>query len=233
MDNCPGYFGVTVMKRVLSAAAASACLLGPVAHAGIGADVSAGTPGVSGNIHLQLNPFITIRGGVNFFEFDLEEMEFDGIEYDADLGLTQVGGYLDLHPFMNGFTLSGGVLTGEREISLTARPTEDVEIGNETFTAAEVGELTGSANFGDLSYYAGFGWDSTTHGLNPIAFVIRVGVLMTDSPSVDLISTGGTLDPIIREELTSELAVEARQLEDDLEAFQFFPMVSFGIGFGF
>lgn len=221
------------MKHVIFAAAASFIALSGAAFAGVGADVSVGTPGVSGNVHMQFTPLITLRAGVNYFDFEMEDQEFDDISYDAELGFTQVGGYVDLHPFMNGFNISAGALFGERSIDLTATPMMDIEIGDQTFTAQEVGVLRGAADFGDMSYYAGIGWDSTTHGLSPISFVVRAGVLMTDSPNVSLINEGGTIDPLIQAEINAELANETAQLQTDLEDFEFFPMISIGIGIGF
>ncbi|GGY38189.1 hypothetical protein [Parvularcula lutaonensis] len=221
------------MKRLLLTAAASVAALSSSALAGIGADVSVGTPGVSGNVHYQVTPFVTLRGGANFFEFEMEDMEFDGISYDVDFGFTQLGGYVDLHPMMNGFTVTGGMLFGERQIELSATPVDPVEIGGQTFSASDVGSLVGSANFGDTSYYAGVGWDSTTHGLMPVSFVIRAGVLMTDSPEISLVNVGGSTDPIIQSQIDAEIATEINQLQSDFEDFEFYPMVSIGIGFGF
>lgn len=221
------------MKQLLLSAAASVVALSSSALAGIGADVSVGTPGVSANVHYQVTPLVTLRGGVNFLEFELEEYEFDGIEYDADLGFTQLGGFVDLHPMMNGFTISGGILVGERTIELTATPTMPVEIGGQTFDPNDVGSLVGSADFGNSSYYAGIGWDSTTHGLLPVAFVLRAGFLITDSPEIALSNVGGTVDPLIQAQIDAELANEVDQLQSDFEDFEFYPMISVGIGFGF
>ncbi len=221
------------MKRLGFAVAASAIALIASASAGIGADLSVGSPGVTANAHFQVTPFITLRGAYNFFEYELEDQDYDGIVYDADLDFTQFGGFVDVHPFMNGLTITGGLLTGGRSLDLSATPTEDVEIGDETFSPDEVGSLVGGADFGDTSYYAGVGWDTTTHGLMPIAFVLRVGLLMTDSPTIALNNVGGTLDPLIQAEIDAELEKEREQLISDFEEFEFFPMISIGIGIGF
>jgi hypothetical protein len=223
------------MKRLLLCAAASLTLAGGQAAAGIGADVSVGTPGISGNLHFQVTPLVTLRGGYNFFEFDLEDQEWDDINYDAELNFSNLGGYVDLHPMMNGFTLTAGAVVGERDVSFTSRPLEPIEIGDTFFQPEQVGELVGNTGFGDVGYYAGFGWDSTTHGLSPVSLVLRAGVLMTQAPEISLISRGGLADsdPMVRAMLDAELAQEAQSLESDFENFRFFPMISIGIGFGF
>jgi hypothetical protein len=220
------------MKTILCGAI-SALALAASAQAGVGVDVSAGTPGVSGNLHLQVTPLLTLRGGYNFFDFELDGQEYDDIVYDADLAFSQLGGFVDIHPFMNGFTVTGGVLFGERAVELTATPTENIEIGGQVFTAEEVGRLEGGADFGDQAYYAGIGWDSTTHGLMPVSLVIRAGVALTDSPAVTMRNVGGSMDPLIQAEINRELEQEVADLQSEFEDFEFFPMISVGIGFGF
>jgi hypothetical protein len=221
-----------MLKKTLIAAASTLSLLS-AAQAGIGADVTAGTPGVSGSLHFQVTPFVTLRGSYNFFEFDFDEQEIEDILYDAAVDFSQVGGFVDVHPFMNGFTVTGGVLLGERRVDLNATPTEGVEIGGFVFRPEEVGSLEGHASFGDTSYYAGIGWDSTTHGLMPVSFVVRAGVAMTDSPSVVMRNVGGIDDPMIQAEIDRALQDEIAELESDFEDFRFFPMLSVGIGVGF
>lgn len=221
------------MKHFTLAASISALVLAGAAHAGIGVDGTVGTQGLSANGHFQASPFITLRAGVNLLEFELQDMEYDDLSYDVDLNFSQFGGYVDFHPMMNGLTVTGGLLVGERSVDLISRPTTSVLIGDVSFNPDDVGELVGSADFGDTAYYAGLGWDSTTHGLLPVAFVIRAGLIVTDSPTIDLFNRGGTVDPIIQAELDAEIEREKAALQDDLEDFRFYPVISVGLGFGF
>ncbi|MCQ8184431.1 hypothetical protein [Parvularcula maris] len=221
-----------MFKKTIAATVSAAALLS-AAQAGVGADVTVGTPGVSGSLHLQVTPFVTLRGSYNFFEFDFDDQEYDDIVYDAGVDFSQVGGFVDVHPFMNGFTVTGGVLFGERRVDLSATPTEGVEIGGFIFRPEEVGSLEGDASFGDTAYYAGIGWDSTTHGLMPVSLVVRAGVAMTDSPTVFMQNVGGIDDPLIQAEIDQRLQLEIAELESEFEDFRFFPMISVGIGVGF
>lgn len=219
------------MKRVLLSASASAAALVGVASAQIGVDLSAGTPGISGNIHYRVMPMLVLRGGVNYLEFELEDQEFDDIAYDADLQFTQVGGYVDVHPFSNFFTITGGLLVGERTFELSASPTEPVEIGDTTFAPEDVGELFGNADFGDQGIYAGIGFDNTVTGRGPVTFVLRAGVIIGDDPTVDLGNRNGTLDPILQAEIDAELTEEEAQLQEDIP--NLFPVLTIGLGFKF
>ncbi|MEM9809942.1 MAG: hypothetical protein AAF788_01840 [Pseudomonadota bacterium] len=231
------------MFRNLTLALSAALTMMAPAHAGIGpqlapnigADLSIGTPGISGNVQWQVTPFVTLRGGINYFEFELDDLDFDGIEYEAEFDFTNIGLYVDFHPFMNGFTVSGGYLFGDRTINLDSRPTRAIEIGDQTFTPEEVGELLGEADFGDGGLYGGIGWDSTTRGLLPVAIVVRAGLVVTDAPDISLVSRGGLAesDPTLQARLNAELAEEIQGIEDDADSFRYYPMISVGIGFGF
>ncbi|MEO1043751.1 MAG: hypothetical protein AAFX52_15830 [Pseudomonadota bacterium] len=201
----------------------------------IGADASVGTNGANVNVQLQMNPFITLRGGYNYFEFELTDVEWDDIKYDVELDFTQPAGFVDLHPFMNGFTVTAGYYLGDRTIDFTSTPTENVEIGGQIFTPEQVGELSGSGSFGDDGVYAGIGWDTTTRGVMPVSFVVRLGVILTDPPEVELLSQGGLgdSDPNLRAFLDEQLLIEAELIEDDIENLRYYPVLSFGFGFGF
>ena len=223
------------MRRFLLSAAGAALASSAVAHAGFGVDGSLGTQGASANLHWEVTPFLKLRGGANFLEFEVSEQEFDDIEYEVELNMTQFAGYVDVHPFRNSFALTAGLLSGERTVQLLSTPNEPVEVGDLIFTPEQVGTLVGEADFGGFSYYGGIGWDSTTHGLSPVSLVIRLGVIITDSPEITLDSVGGLADtdPLLEELLDASIEQEIGQLEDDLEDFRFYPVVSIGLGFGF
>ncbi|MEM7741703.1 MAG: hypothetical protein AAF225_12995 [Pseudomonadota bacterium] len=201
----------------------------------IGADASLGTNGANVNVQLQMNPFITFRGGYNYFEFELTDVEWDDIKYDVELDFSQPAGFVDLHPFMNGFAVTAGYYLGDRTLDFTSTPTENVEIGGQIFTPEQVGELSGSGNFGSDGIYAGIGWDTTTRGVMPVSFVVRLGVILTDPPEIELRSEGGLsdTDPNLRAFLDEQLLIEAELIEDDLENLRYYPVISFGFGFGF
>ncbi len=201
----------------------------------IGADASVGTNGANVNVQLQLNPFVTVRGGYNYFEFELTNVEWDDIKYDVELDFSQPAAFVDLHPFMNGFTVTGGYMIGERSLEFTSTPTQPVEIGGVFFTPEQVGELVGSGNFGSDALYGGIGWDTTTRGVMPMSFVVRLGVILTDPPEIDIFSQGGLgdTDPNLRAFLDQQLAIEAQQVEDDLENLRYYPVLSIGFGIGF
>ena len=107
----------------------------------------------------------------------------------------------------------------------------EFDIGDRTFTVAEVGTLTGDLGFNEVAPYAGIGWGNAVSKDGRWAFMVDVGVLFQGRPDVALASTGGTLsdDPL----RTDELRREEANLEDDLGLFRFYPVISLGIAYRF
>ena len=58
-------------------------------------------------------------------------------------------------------------------------------------------------------------------------FYCDLGVAFTDSPDVKLSATGAAAG------LTADLAKERNEIEDDLEPFKFYPVISLGIYYRF
>lgn len=197
----------------------------------IAADLGAGTTGISANLQLGLNNYIALRSSYNYLSWTLEDEEYDDISYDADLDFSTLGTFVDLHPFGNGWTISAGALFGEKSLSLDATPTTNVEIGSATFTPAEVGILTGSVDLEDTAPYVGFGFDNLLTNDARIGVAVRLGLMMTGNPTVELDASGGTLsnDPIFQ----TQLAEEEENLQSDIDQFELFPVVSFAIGMKF
>jgi len=138
------------------------------------------------------NDFIALRGNFNYLDFSVDE-EYDDIDYEGNFDATTFGGFVDVAPFQNGFILSGGALLGDKTVGLDATPSTNVEIGDQVFTPAEVGTLTGQAELNSFAPYAGIGYDSFIAGSSDWSFNARAGVMFTGSPEVDLISANGTL----------------------------------------
>lgn len=214
------------MKRKIALLSAAMCLLLPVeafaTEFGVGAGV--GTPGISIEGKAAVSENIVVRGSFSYLDYGLDE-EIDGIEYDGDLKLSNFGGFVDFHPFANGFNVSGGAFVGDKTLDIEATPATNVDIGGQTFTPAEVGTLVGDVQVNDFAPYLGLGYDNFLTSEN-MSFNVRLGVMFTGSPEATLESAGGTLssDPILRAEIEEEI----QNLEDDADDFKLFPVVSVG-----
>lgn len=193
----------------------------------IGPDVS--TLGIGLQAGLRFNDHVGARIGGNWFEYDFER-SYDDVDYDVDLDLGSPGALLDIYPFGGGFRLSGGVRLNFNRADLTGSPNGGFEIGDTTYSADEIGTLDGGVDFNTLSPYLGLGYAAALFdGALELAF--DAGTMYHGSPDVSLSASGGSLagDPAVQ----ADLEEEREAIEDDLDAFRFYPVVGFAITWRF
>ena len=223
-------------RPFIAAMTALACVVASPALAQTRSDpavavgVTAGTTGVGAEVQFALGPIFVLRGAVDTLGYDLDET-YDDVDYSGRFDFDTVGGFVDLHPFANGFFVSGGAYVGQRSIGLTATPSAPVRIGGQTFTPAQVGTLTGEIKLKDVAPFAGLGFDNTFTRTSRWGFRALAGVAWSDKPEVGLSASGGTLsnDPTFR----ARLADEARAIQSDVENYGFYPIVQLGLNYKF
>lgn len=188
--------------------------------------IKAGTLGIGGDVTTNLVPQVNLRGGVQWFAFSLGA-EFGDIDYDIDVDMLNPLLLVDWYPWDGAFRLSGGVLFNGSELELRASSDRSIEIGDQTFTAAEYGELKGEVDFRSVAPYIGIGWGNALDPDKRWGIVTDIGVAFTGSPNIDLSTT--VSDPTLR----AEVAKEERDIQDDLDGFKFFPVASISLFFRF
>ena len=177
----------------------------------------------------RLNESFGLRFGGNWLGFDYDGVEGD-VDYDADVTLASLGALVDYHPFGGGFRLSGGLRFNFNQADLDGTPTDDIDIGNATFSPDEVGTLTGDATFDTLAPYLGVGYGATLlEGSLSVGF--DLGVMYQGQASVDLDAESGLLsDDAV---LQANLAIEEDEVEDDLEDFIVYPVIGLAVIYRF
>ena len=225
-----------MIKRtlMLTACTAMICSLASVQadESRFSGGVGVGTTGLTLDGKLKLSERLYVRTGFNYLEFDLDDKDFEGISYDVETDFTTLNATVDFHPFGNSFFISGGVYAGERTLDMSATPVADVIIGGQTFTAADIGTLQGSATLGeDIAPFLGLGFDSRASSEGPFSYFVQAGVIFTGSPDVSLTSVGGLLSN--QQLFLDELAIEEAQLQDDLESYEYYPVLNVGLTYNF
>lgn len=185
---------------------------------------SVGTLGGQLQAHYKVNSLLSLRGGYNYAEGEFDET-YEEIDYTVDADLSGALFAADLHPFGNGFVLSAGVHLADKTLGLDGRPSEPVEIGDTTYTPAEIGTLRGDADLGGTSPYLGFGWnDAFSDGR--IGLTAMAGALILDDPTVELTASGPIAsDPTFADDLEQE----EQNLQDDIDELPFYPVLNIGI----
>ena len=191
----------------------------------IGIGVKVGTLGVGVDLTARATNWLSFRGSVNAVNLSETYSETDA-EYEADVELGAYGLLVDFHPFKGNFRLSAGIMGNRNQIDLLAEPTEDITIGDGTYTPAEAGTLTGEVRFKETVPYFGIGFGSAAKGPGRVKFVLDVGVLQQGSGDVELESSSSSTPG-----LSSDLEKEEASIESDIEDYKLWPVLAFGISF--
>lgn len=192
--------------------------------ADFGLGLRAGTQGFGGELGMGLGQHFALRAG--YYKASVSgDYDDTDITYDGDLDVGGTGLIADFYPFKNGFHISAGYFSNDNAIGLEATPTGPQEIGDTTYTPAEIGTLTGDVAFDDTAPYFGLGWGRLT-GAKRLGFLVDLGFLKQGSGDVTLVSSTGL---VAQDDLDAEVA----EIEDDIKDYDFWPVLSFGLAIRF
>jgi hypothetical protein len=188
-----------------------------------------GTLGVGGELTKRIATDINTRIGFNMLDYSFDE-DIAGIEYDFDLNLRSYSALVDWHIFDNPFRITGGILSMDNELELDTLSDQNVTVGNNTYTPAEAGRLSGKVDIKGIAPYIGIGWGNLIGRGRRWGFYTDLGVAFADSPDV-VLRANGTMaaDPAFQ----ADLAREAKDIQEDLEDLKVYPVISVGLFFRF
>ena len=184
-----------------------------------------GTLGAGAEFTTKIATDINARVGLNALDFDFDDEEIDDVEYDLGIELSSFSALVDWHIFDDSFHITGGFISMNNEIDLDATPTKSVEIGDTIYTPAQIGTLSGCVDIDGLTPYLGIGWGNPFGGDRRWGFTLDLGVAFTDSPDVSLSATGAIAQ--------ADLEKERKDIEDDLDFIQIYPVLSLGLFYRF
>ena len=197
---------------------------------GLAISVRGGTLGIGLELTKAITKRINAKLVVNDLSFS-DDGDVDDIDYDFDIDLFSAGVLLDWHPFNGGFHLSGGLLYSENDLDAKASTNQEFEIGNTTYTSEEIGILRGEIEFSDFAPYLGIGWGNPVGKKRRWKILFDIGVIYLGSSDANLSSTDGTLsnNPIFQ----ADLKREEESLQDDIDDYGLYPVLSLGISYKF
>lgn len=182
-----------------------------------------GTLGYGGEVTGKIRSDVNARVGVNTLDWDFDA-DVAGIDYDLGLDLSSFTALVDWFPFNGPLRITSGVIVMNNELELRARGSSgELEgIGDGTYDWASVGTLFGEASVDNVAPYIGIGWGNILDKSKRWGFYGDLGVAFTESPEVSLSSTGTAPG------LALDLLREQADVEDELEPFRFYPVLSTG-----
>ena len=222
------------MKRLLLLAIAIFVAATPAFSQNIGVALRAGTTGAGLQVGYGVHPRLNVRAHYSTFSYSRTEIA-DGeprLEVVADAGIGALSGFVDFHPFANSFRLTAGIGQNALDVSGTATPLDDVCMGDEdgagncsgkVFSPAKLGNLTATVKYpSSMHPYVGIGFGSLGNGEGLVTFLFDAGAYFTGAPEIELFNDGlfrPTTDP-----------ENVQVLNDGLESFAWYPVVSIGFG---
>lgn len=214
------------MKKLM-VATAGLVLMGTstIASAEFGVGVKASTLGAGVELGMPISDRFVARLGLNSFSRSANQ-SIDNIDYKADLNLSSTSLLLDWSPFKQGsFHLTAGYVASNSSLSAKANPIGSVNVGDGTYV---VTDLTLKANV-DLGSgpYLGLGWGNLP--AKGLGFTFDLGVVQQGKPDVSLKKSGADAGLIS----DADVKKEETNMKNDLDQFDIYPVVSFGLSYGF
>jgi len=198
------------------------------AQADIGINPRVGTLGYGIELSAGVNDKLSV--GLAFNNASRKQQNTtEGVTYDNDLRLRSAELMASYHPMGGHFRLRAGLLLNQNELRMTGQPDPSgtFDINGTTYTAAQVGTLTGKLSFKKSAPYLGIGWGNRPNGSWGVTF--DLGAVYQGKPLLALDATGAASNPA----LAADLEAERQQAEDDLSSFKWYPVAQLGMYFRF
>ena len=199
---------------------------------GISIGPKIGTTGVGGDVTLGLASFLNLRSGVNYASFGWKQ-KFGDVKYDTEMDMLSVPLLVDLYPGGGHFRITGGAYVQPgTELSLSATPGSAVQIGHHTYAPDVVGTLSGDVELSSMfTPYLGIGFGNTVGEDQWLTFSLDLGVVYQPY-DVTLTSNGAGMTTKL-DTFREDMKLEQKNLEKDMENYQFFPVLTLGVAYHF
>jgi len=221
------------MNRVpLAAAAVAVAFAVPAAaqEAGshFGVAVSAGSLGIGPELAYRLSDRFGVRANASFLNFS-HHFSSNDLRYSGKLTLNNYGLMLDLYPIGSHFRVSAGARINNNRARATASPIGSAQVGNVTYTAAQIGTLNGRADVKDFAPALTIGWA----GSNRSGFFVGgdAGALFEGRVRLSQFTSSGTLAS--NAAFQASLERERIDLQHDIDRFKIFPILQISVGYRF
>lgn len=210
----------------LAAPAANAAWLPGAGRVAVTAMV--GTLGIGGAVYAG-NRTLDLRLGGNYFALS-HDITSGSVHYHGHVRLESFPLLADWHPFHGHFRLSVGGIYNLNEGRLTARPVAGTyTINGHSYTAQQVGSLTGEVTFNHLDPYVGIGFGNPFYGTGHWTFGLDLGVVYQGTPKVGLSATGAASDPALANDVQQERA----SVESTVSKYKWYPVAMLSVGYRF
>jgi len=224
----------SLVVLLLAAVGASAPVLaadGDDAGMGFSVGVTGGTLGLGLEAGYRFNRMVGVRANAVSYNAD-ETVEEEDFDIDGKAKLKSMGVAVDIYPFGGSFRVSAGLRSNKNKFSGVASPNAaTVEVGSDIYTAAEVGNLTGSADFKKSAPTLSVGWGGKFKtGLH---FGVDAGLVFQGHPKLAATSDGSLSgNPTFQQSLDDQLAEWQADVDDEKYA-KYWPIIQLHLSYRF
>jgi hypothetical protein len=200
----------------------------------VGLGLKLGTTGVGLELSHGFGEKVVLRGGYSVLTID-ETIDDTDVTYDAELKKDNLSLLLDWHPWAGAFRLTGGVHShSDNSLEIIAQPATGgvYTINGTTYTANNIDTLEGVIGLEKTTPYLGIGWGHAAKAKG-FTFLLDVGLQFQDSPDVKLSVNTCGLSAAVCAQLNRDIQAEVVQLEQDIEDYEFWPVVNLSLHFRF
>jgi hypothetical protein len=191
--------------------------------ASFGVGVTGGTLGIGPEVSVGISENFGVRGSATFLNFSADYSTAD-LDYDGRLKLNNWGAMIDLFPTGGGFHVSGGLRVNHNRADLTATPTNSVTFGTTTYTPAQIGTISGSADLPETSPAVTIGYRKRSKGFS---LGVEAGALFQGSVRINQFKSSTGLIA------QADLDAERDSLQDDVNKYKVYPILQFVLGLRF
>ena len=125
--------------------------------------LKAGTLGLGLEGTWRPMPLLDLRAGFNVYDYE-DDGSQAGVNYDATLALETYYVTANFLFPISPFRVTAGAFMNGNELQMASMTQTSFDIGNGTFTTAEVGTLRSTTYFDDVAPYLGVGFDFSIAG---------------------------------------------------------------------
>lgn len=204
---------------------------------GFGVAARAGTMGIGAEAAVGVGSMLAFRGGMGLIPFSIDASRFWDLGPDVNVRMKLPKTWYNLGVDLivgGGFRIGAGILfkPDDATVSAALAPDATIDVGGQTYTGSDVGEILGTLNAKNQAPYGLIGFGNQVR--SGVGLFLDVGLAFLGDPAVTLESRGG--DPAITDsaEFKQRLAEEERNLNNDLPSWakKYWPIVNLGIKVG-
>lgn len=171
----------------------------------------------------------SISAGAYSLNYERSETR-SGVKYDADLKLRFLSVLANYYPWETDFRFSGGLVLNGSQVDANGVATGgNYDFNGTSYTAAQIGSANAEVDFNNVAPYIGIGWDSGDRTKAGLSFSADVGAIFMGKPDVSFnVQCGAGVTAATCRNIQTDAEAERQELQDSLDDFNVYPVISIG-----